>query len=358
MLFGRDPKENTADLFDRKKELKKLEEAFRLNERLSIVYGVRRTGKTSLIKAALNEKEWPYAFIDVREIYLKYNSVPLGALNASIANEFAKFLEKMGLSAEEFANVGVMEQAHDITDLLKRINEWCKNRKISFILAFDETQYLRFGGSVKYDMLLAWSIDNLSNIIYVLSGSEIGTLKAFLKYDNAKAPLYGRFRNDIYLNKFSKEESSKFLAEGFSELGERKRISDQEIEDAVEKLDGVIGWLSYYGYYRSVKKLNHKDALKIVFEEGYILVKNELESLIRYSNRRYLLILKAILSGQNRWSDIKPYVVAKDGKGIKDSLLNMLLQNLVKFGVVEKDELRKTYAIEDPIIAYAVKRMR
>src|SRR5208337_4283463 len=99
MLFGKDPKESVTDLFDRKKEVRELEDALRLGERLNVVYGVRRTGKTSLIRAVLNEKEWPYAFIDAREIYLKHNSVPIEALADSIAKEFAGFLNRVGMDA-------------------------------------------------------------------------------------------------------------------------------------------------------------------------------------------------------------------------------------------------------------------
>lgn len=357
MLFGKDPKESVADLFDRKKEVKELENALRLGERLNVVYGVRRTGKTSLIRAVLNEREWPYTFIDAREIYLKHNSVPIEALADSIAKGFAEFPGRVGMAeAEGDTGEGMTFEDEDITNLLKRIDGWCKGRKLRFVLATDEAQYLRFSGSVKYDMLMAWSVDNLPNIIYVLSGSEIGTLRDFLNYDDAKAPLYGRFRNDIQLGRLSEGESEEFLKEGFAELG--RKVSREDIDDAAGKLGGTIGWLSYYGYHRGVKGLGHSAAIDRVFEEGCALVRTEVESLLKYSKRRYLFILKAIASGQNKWSEIKPYVIAKNGKGIEDSLLNLLLQNLVKFGIVDKDELRKEYSIRDPIVAYAVRKMR
>ena len=247
-------------------------------------------------------------------------------------------------------------EGEGLTDFLKNINRWCSDRKLYFVLAFDEAQYLRFSGSVKYDMLFAWSVDNLSNIIYILSGSEIGMLKDFLNYTDTKAPLYGRFRNDIYLHRFSGKQSGEFLKRGFREL--KKKEGKEEVEDAVAVLDGTVGWLSYYGYYRCVKGLRHKDALGKVFEEGYAVVRDEISKLIKYSPKRYLIILKAIVSGQCRWSEIKPYVIAKSGKDIKDSLLNELLQNLIKSGIVEKDELRKEYKINDPLIVHTVKHMK
>lgn len=302
----------------------------------------------------LNKKEWPYVFIDVREIYLKYNSVPIETLTELIIKEFMAFFGRLGLDTHESGENDFEDS--NMTGTLRRINEWCKAKKLNFIIALDEAQYLRFSGSVKYDMLLAWSIDNLPNIMFVLSGSEIGTLKDFLDYENIKAPLYGRFRNDIYLKRFSKEESKEYLEKGFAEFG--RKPENNELDDVVEKLDGTVGWLSYYGYYRCVKKIDHGKALEKLFEEGYALTKDEIEKLIKNSAKRYLSILKAIASGSNKWSDIKPYVVAKSGKTINDVLLSSLLQNLVKFGIVEKDELRKEYKIEDPLITHTVKKMK
>ncbi len=354
MLFSIDTKESISDLFHRKAEIKELEEALRLKEKLTVIYGVRRTGKTSLIKAVLNEKEWPYVFIDIREIYLKYNSVPIEALAALVIKEFTAFLNKLGFDLYEQDENDLEEGG--ITGALRYINAWCKDKKLNFVIALDEAQYLRFSGSVKYDMLLAWSMDNLSNIIFVLSGSEIGTLKEFLDYENVNAALYGRFRNDIYLKRFSKEQSKEYLEKGFAEFG--RKLGYNEAKNVEEKLDGTVGWLSYYGYYRCVKKMDHTKALDKLFEEGYALTKDELEKLIKNSSKRYLLILKAVASGSNKWSEIKPYVVAKSGKTIKDGLLSNLLQNLVKFGVIEKDELRKEYRIEDPLIMYTVTKMK
>jgi uncharacterized protein len=352
MLFGKDPKEDVNDLFDRRKEIKSLLDAFRLNERLSIVYGIRRIGKTSLIKSALNEKEWPYVFIDVRELYLKHSSISIETLADLIETEFMNFIKNIGevKGTETRRSLGIGDDS--LTELLKDINEWCKNRKISFVIAFDEAQYLRFSGNIKYDMLLAWSVDNLSNIVYVLSGSEIGVLKDFLNYENVKAPLYGRFRNEIYLNRLNSTDSRSFLEKGFAELD--KKINKNDVEEVVRRFGGTIGWLSYYGYYSGVKGLPHDEAMSKIFDDGYSIVKNEIENLIKFSSKRYMLILKAIAKGQNKWSDIKPYVIAKSGEKITDSQLNSLLQNLVKFGIVEKDELRKEYSINDPIVLHFI----
>lgn len=355
MLFDLNPKERVADLYDRKKELEALSGSLK-GERLTVVYGLRRVGKTSLIHAFLNKKEMPYLLIDARKIYQEHASIPKGSLYEYISAEFVDFVEKLGLETEESLTkkYPAIFASESITSLLKGINEWCGDRKLVCVLVFDEAQYLRFGGSVKYDMLLAWSIDNLSNLSYILTGSEVGMLKEFLKYDDVEAPLYGRFRNEIVLGKFDKEMSKDFLARGFEETG--KQIASDEINSAVDSIGGIVGWLTYYGYYRGVKGLNHEEALGKVFEEGSRMATKEIEGLISKSRKRYAVALKAIAAGNANWADIKMYVTVKSGV-ISDTRFSALLQSLVKFGIIEKTR-EDSYLPADPIIAHAIKNLR
>ncbi len=61
------------------RELK--EEAERLGERLVAVFGVRRIGKSSLVKVALKEASLPYVLVDVRDMYYSENIVTVPYLN-------------------------------------------------------------------------------------------------------------------------------------------------------------------------------------------------------------------------------------------------------------------------------------
>lgn len=351
MFFDLGPKEIQKDLYDRTKELKLLSGAIEHDERLIIVYGLRRVGKTSLIHTFLNKNDFPFIFIDIKGIYFEHGAVPLSTLKEAINEEFTKFVSKLGMD-RELESLEEIESG-SITSLLKWINEWCKKRNLHFIIAFDEAQYLRFGGRVRFDGIIAWSVDNLSNVTYILTCSEIGMLKNFLKYDDVDAPLYGRFRNEIFLNRFTKEESMHFLSRGFSEYNVNTDL--KELEDAVEKIDGIIGWLTYYGHYRTSSGLNHKKAVEMVFEEGSKLVSKEIGQLIVRSRKRYTSILNAIAKDINTWSEIREYVTSKSGK-ISDTILNSLLQDLVKLGIVEKEEA--VYKIVDPIILHTVKTLK
>jgi AAA+ ATPase superfamily predicted ATPase len=58
------PKVSRRDLYGFDEELGALSKY--LKEPLTVVSGLRRTGKTSLVLTALNESDRPYVFIDLR----------------------------------------------------------------------------------------------------------------------------------------------------------------------------------------------------------------------------------------------------------------------------------------------------
>ena len=52
----------------------------------------------------------------------------------------------------------------------------------------------------------------------------------------------------MHLDRFSRGESMRYLMRGFHETG--MDVQDEEIRDAVEVLDGIVGWLREYGWLR------------------------------------------------------------------------------------------------------------
>ncbi|PSO01861.1 hypothetical protein B9Q12_01860 [Candidatus Marsarchaeota G2 archaeon ECH_B_SAG-G06] len=66
MLFDERLKENRRKLIDREKELEQLK--VNMNRPLILVTGIRRIGKTSLLKVFLNELGTPLVLIDAREL--------------------------------------------------------------------------------------------------------------------------------------------------------------------------------------------------------------------------------------------------------------------------------------------------
>ncbi len=349
MLFDLGPKESLPDLFGREREMDALWEAVRLKERLVVIYGVRRVGKTSVLRVFLNEKRVPYILIDIRDIYFENGYVSLPVICGNVISEFEGFIGKLGFETDKIFDAGAYES---LTKALRAINGWSISNKLNFVIAFDEAQYLRLGGKTKYDGIIAWSMDNLSNITYILTGSEIGMLKDFLNYEDVKAPLYGRFRNEITIGRFDTERSKEFLSKGFEEQG--LKVGKAELSDVVAQIDGIAGWLTYYGYCRSVKKLPFGRAIEKVYAEGSKITMDEVGRLLSKSRGRYLNLLKAVAEGIDSWAEIKRYITAKAGK-IPDTRLASLLDSVLKFGFIEKDG--NSYKIIDPILLQGLKKL-
>jgi len=104
MLFEVYPKERREDLYDRERELDEVFGALRLGERLVVIHGVRRVGKSSVLRVALKEAGVPHAIVDVKGLYFEYGSVSKSVLYGSIANFFARnlgFLERAGFKVRE-----------------------------------------------------------------------------------------------------------------------------------------------------------------------------------------------------------------------------------------------------------------
>lgn len=266
MLFSVEPKTTRRDLYDREVELDELRNSvLRGGDKLIAVYGIRRIGKTSLVRAFLSDLLQPYVLVDVRQIYFIDGNVNVGNLVRHILNGFREFIErgerlweslKDALRGISWVRVGAGGIEVRLTrrsridlagGLFNAIDEWCWRNSTRFILVFDEAQYMRFS-NVRYDGVLAWAYDNLSNITFIVTGSEVGVLRDFLRIDDPEAPLYGRYIREIYVDRFSREVSLDFLRRGFTELGINVNVG--ELDEVYDKLDGIVGWLTLYGYLR------------------------------------------------------------------------------------------------------------
>ncbi|WP_324736388.1 ATP-binding protein [Thermococcus sp. SY098] len=363
MLFDLQPKTRREDLYDREKELLEFRDALSLGERLLLLLGIRRLGKSSLLNVALRESGFPCAKLDVRSLYFTHGSIPQETLAKRILDSLleslsAKHKLQLGLEKALSSIKGIrisgihveFEKKPDLAELLEKLDSWAEKEGTRVILAFDEAQYLRLSG-IQYDGMIAYAVDNLSNLTFVLTGSEVGMLHDFLGLDNPKKPLFGRYAREIILERFTREQSEDFLRKGFEELDFKVTLS--EIENAVNRLDGIVGWLTMYGYLRGVRKLSEKDALNELFRKAHALVRDELSSLLSFS-RRYGFILKAVALGNHRWSEIKDYVEVKSGH-VNDAKFSALLKNLVKYGYLIKTE--RGYEIPDPVVSEVVKTL-
>ncbi|TDA32544.1 MAG: ATP-binding protein, partial [Hadesarchaea archaeon] len=67
MYFGDRPKVRTEDFYDREDELRKLVDSLRKGSALTVVKGLRRLGKSSLMLIGLSKLGSPHLLIDCRQ---------------------------------------------------------------------------------------------------------------------------------------------------------------------------------------------------------------------------------------------------------------------------------------------------
>ncbi|PLV59757.1 AAA family ATPase [Thermotoga sp. KOL6] len=354
MLFSLIPKARKSDLFGREKELEELNKLINIYP-IVVVTGVRRVGKSSLIKVFLNEKRIPHLIVDGRKLYeSSHGHISSTHLCKVLSDELSKFSKSQailnllkrirGISVSG-TSLEINPKELSLTDLIERFNTIVEHQKKPFVFFFDEAQYFKYYGSRGGNDLLAlfsYSHDQLENVRILITGSEIGTLHDFLKIENYKSPLYGRGVGFLNLEPFSLEQSVKFLKKGFEELNRKVNF---DLEETARKMNGIPGYLVLFG----IKYLETEDervAFEEVFHTASLLFEQELIELGKRSPR-YIFLLKQIAKGINTWSYLKSSFHAK-GDRIGDSRLYSLLKTLERMSFVKKEN--GVYKIVDPIL--------
>lgn len=349
MYFTIKPKTKKEDLFNFEEEYLELKnEIIRNSNRIIVVSGLRRTGKTSLMNVVYNEMNLPKVYMDSREIF-PFNPSAVNQHFISILNEFLKKYDLSRIILDHIKSVDFMlkieprEKEVLLSSLLKNINEEMKKRKTHLIIFIDEAQLLKPTG---FDRLIAYIYDNLINIQICMAGSEIGIMEEFIGKEK-DAPLYGRAKKRIYLGRLKPEESLLFLKQGFKQA--KKDITEDELISVIKEIDGLVGWLSMYGWYSL--ESNSKGALETVLTQGSKIVLDELNAFLKNRNgarNRYLAILKSLKIRPMGWSEIKTSIELEEKKEINDSHVYNYLESLMGYGFIEKED--RIYKLSDPLL--------
>jgi len=338
MYFELGPKTNRKSMYDFDEEYRKLKEYANKNK-LTVVSGLRRTGKSSLLHVTYNEINYPKIFIDMRA---------LGLSKKIFWNELiAKLIEALykAYPTEKISDIIKGFEIGSIkVNFREKIPSFCKIieklDKTKCVIFIDEAQLLR---KIEADYLLAYIFDNTKNINIIMAGSEVGLLQNML--ENPKNPLYGRPYLRIETRYLNEEESREFLKDGLKQIN--LKILDKDLEEILAQFDGNIGWLTMAGYYISIEK-DTKKAVEKTLETGERLVKDELNNFLngRVGRTKYITILK-LLKNDLKWNEIKRGFEAKYGR-ISDKQLSALIKTLVNYGFIEKRE--NVYCIPDPLL--------
>ncbi|AGT35897.1 MAG: ATP-binding protein [Thermofilum sp.] len=345
MLFDERPKERREDLYDREKEIEELKRS--IGRPLILLTGIRRIGKTSVLRVALSELDIPYVLIDARSLRRNYSRSDLFRL---IAQGLSGSLDKikdllMGIRGLRVMGVEV-EVSWRGSDSLSLVELFDRLNKKKIVIAIDEAQRLRGPRSSELKDAIAHAYDYDKNISFILTGSEVGLLYDFIGIEDSRSPLYGRYYVEVKLERLSREQSIDFLRKGFAQLN--LRVSEEVLEVAYEHFDGIPGWLTFFGnaYARGeadiekIKSIAVRTALE------------ELRNMTRDNPRRYGLVLRAIAEGRKTWSQVKEYLEEKEGTTISSSVLSNILRSLEDMSII------KNYEFLDPIYREACKLLQ
>jgi len=345
LLFDERPKERREDLYDREKEIEELKRS--IGRPLILLTGIRRIGKTSVLRVALSELDIPYVLIDARALRRNYSRSDLFRL---IAQGLSGSLDKikdllMGIRGLRVMGVEV-EVSWRGSDSLSLVELFDRLNKKKIVIAIDEAQRLRGPRSSELKDAIAHAYDYDKNISFILTGSEVGLLYDFIGIEDSRSPLYGRYYIEVKLERLSREQSIDFLRKGFAQLN--LRVSEEVLEVAYEHFDGIPGWLTFFGnaYARGeadiekIKSIAVRTALE------------ELRNMTRDNPRRYGLVLRAIAEGRKTWSQVKEYLEEKEGTTISSSVLSNILRSLEDMSII------KNYEFLDPIYREACKLLQ
>ncbi|NAY89192.1 MAG: AAA family ATPase [Desulfurococcales archaeon] len=355
MIFDPVPKESRKDFFNREDEIERIKS---LSSPITLVLGFRRTGKSSVIRIALNELNFPYIYIDLRKFeekgYASYKDLILELqkeINRLVKRfpsitGFIKRIEGVKILGNEIRLRWGGDKRVSISSLLESLNDWAEDR---VILTIDEAQELLNLRGANLLSTFAYSFDNLRKVKIILSGSKMGLLYRYLGKDNPKSPLYGRAMNEIELYPFNREKSEEFLRLGFSEL----KINFDKFDIVYENLGGIPGWLTYFGYYYYQKRDLSK-ALSKTINTAIGLIMEEFNNFLKtraIAKDRYVTVMKTVINCAS-WSEIKRALEAREGMEISDSeIYNYLNQLIDSSWIVKKDD--KKYCPSEPLIAKA-----
>ncbi|WP_243680282.1 ATP-binding protein [Vulcanisaeta souniana] len=263
MLFDLEPKSRREDLYDFEAELRNLVNGI-INDRITVIRGgLRRTGKTSLMRIALNEVGYPYIYLDVRFTGRPRQADLIELIRRGLEDFLARnkpIIDRIrdALSRIRWVRIGASPMHVEIKlgefrrlsigELLNAINDLGTELGKPVIIAIDEAQELSRVTWIDFNALLAYSYDNLKYVKFLISCSEVGVLDKFLRVNDPEAPLFGRYMHFVSTGRLSPDESLDFLRRGGFEQYGGVRFSDELLMRIVNELDGVIGWLTYIGH--------------------------------------------------------------------------------------------------------------
>ncbi len=312
---------------NRENELKQLEEYYKLSKkRLQFIAlsGLRRVGKTTLIREFIKNKKSIYFFV------YDFKSPD------ELLYEFTKILKQEEIITE-------FEKLDSWDLFFKIIFTRCKN----YIIVFDEFQNFYNIDKSVFSILQKYIDENKDvPMNLIILGSLIGLFKKIL--EDKKEPLFGRINAKMNLDPFTIENSFIALSE----------LNYKDIDSMIQ-IYGVFG--GFPKYYSVIEQfdLNNKQILEIInylFIQDNAPLESEVMDILKQEFGRrsstYYSILYAISKGNNKLNEIADFLHLKDG-----SITRHLIELEDKFGLIKStnafgNKRNTKYIISHPLIKF------
>lgn len=364
--FDRREIEDENLLFGRKDELEKLNKLIDQKTPVIVVSGFRRVGKSSLIRCAVKKRSsliinaWDAGTkIPTRaQILDLFRRRIEGYLNEhkngrSQLRDFIYSVSGFNFNIPGGAGVGLSFKDKTITEptiisVLDALNQWAVENNQLFVLVIDEVQDFAHAKGIDLRKIFAkFFTPDYSNLVLILTGSEIGTLHDFVSKKNPRGPLFGRDSVVVHLSPFDENKSEQFLLTGLSDSGVpiiRTIPDDPTIEQAITELGGIAGWISIFGLKCIDKGTISLEALDEAKEDSSMLIEKEFcEFLEKYDDPEKYELVVSNLAKLNAYNF---------DEFIKEQKLEKYLIQLINSGFVHKIKKEEIYQFTDPLVAH------
>ena len=259
--------------YNRDEEFITLEKEYsKRSSSFSVIYGRRRVGKTALIYEFIKDK--PNIFFYATEANLSIQLTNLLPQILKIVNK--PFLKDIEINS--------------IEQLFNLLNEYDFKKKLVFVI--DEYQNLsKVDKSISSQLQYIWdTILKSKNIHLILCGSVVSMMHSeVLDYSS---PLYGRRTTNIHLKELHTRYINSFIPNISFEDKMRVYASFGTIPKYLESYDPSLD------FYKNIKE-NILNKNSFLYQEGYFLLKQELNELTNYFS-----ILEIISKGETKIGSI------------------------------------------------------
>lgn len=312
---------------NRENELKQLNQHYQYSKKkqmLVAISGLRRVGKTTLVKEFIKNKKSLYFFI------YDYKS------SKDLLAEFSQELKGYKIITE-------FEKVDTWNDFFKVIYTRCEN----YIIVFDEFQNL-YNIDKSIFSIFQKQIDENQNkkIMFVVLGSLIGLFKKIL--EDKKEPLYGRINYKLNLKPFTLQSSIVAL----------KQLGYKDIEHMFYIYSIFGGFPKYYALLEDTQSYNldYKAVINKLFLVNNAPLENEVNSILKQEfgkrSSLYYSILFAIAKGYTKLNEIANFTNTK-GSSITRYLIDLEQRfDIIKTVKPINNKKSTRYYIKHPILKF------